>query len=62
LSRKIGCLKEIKKHEYRVGVEEACRRSNAIKRGMNLYKGKCVYENVSKAFNMPYTLIDEQID
>ena len=45
-----------------LGVEEACRRSNPIKRGVNLYKGKCVYENVAKAFNMPYTLIEEQID
>jgi len=45
-----------------LGVEEACRRSPSIKRGINLYKGKCVYENVARAFNMPYILIDNMID
>jgi alanine dehydrogenase len=41
------------------GIEEACRQSTAIKMGMNLYKGKCVYENVAKAFNMPYIAVDK---
>ncbi len=43
------------------GIEEACRRSGAVKKGMNLYRGKCTYENVAKAFNMPYIPIDELI-
>lgn len=37
------------------GVEEASRRSPAILKGVNLYKGECVYENVAKAFDMTYT-------
>ncbi|MBN1413937.1 MAG: alanine dehydrogenase [Bacteroidales bacterium] len=41
-----------------LGLEEACRRSEALKKGMNLYKGKCVYENVAKAFDMPFTSMD----
>ena len=44
-----------------LGLEEACRRSKAVKMGVNLYKGKCTYENVAKAFNMPYIPIDELI-
>jgi alanine dehydrogenase len=44
-----------------LGVEEACKRSEAIKKGVNLYKGKCVYENVAKAFDMPYIPIDSLI-
>ncbi len=36
------------------GVEEAARRSQAIFKGVNLYKGECVYENVAKAFDMTY--------
>jgi alanine dehydrogenase len=44
-----------------LGVEESCRRSNAIKKGVNLYRGRCTYENVAKAFDMPYIAVDELI-
>lgn len=37
------------------GLEEACRRSKEISKGVNIYKGKCVYENVAKAFDIKYT-------
>jgi alanine dehydrogenase len=37
------------------GLEEACRISKDIYRGVNTYKGKCVYENVAKAFDLDYT-------
>jgi alanine dehydrogenase len=36
------------------GVEEASRRSPAILKGVNLYKGECVYESVAKTFDMTY--------
>ncbi len=41
------------------GVEEAARRSQAIFKGVNLYKGECVYENVSKAFDMAYVPLEK---
>jgi alanine dehydrogenase len=41
-----------------MGLEKAALNSMAIKLGINVYRGKCVYENVSKAFNMPYTPVD----
>ena len=41
------------------GVEEACRRSNAIKAGVNLYKGKLIHPAVAGAFKMPFQAIDE---
>ncbi len=44
-----------------LGLEEACRQSNAIKLGVNVYKGKCVYPNVAKAFDMNYYSIDDLI-
>ncbi|MBN1117690.1 MAG: alanine dehydrogenase [Bacteroidales bacterium] len=37
-----------------MGLEEACKQSPDIYRGVNLYKGHCTYENVAKAFNMNY--------
>jgi alanine dehydrogenase len=42
-----------------MGLEEAAKASNAIKLGINVYRGKCVYDNVAKAFNIPNHLIDE---
>jgi alanine dehydrogenase len=42
-----------------LGLEEACRQSDAIKSGVNIYKGKCVYPNVAKAFDMPCYSIDK---
>jgi alanine dehydrogenase len=41
-----------------MGLEKAAQKSKAIKLGINVYRGKCVYENVSKAFNIPYTPVD----
>ncbi|MBN2486969.1 MAG: alanine dehydrogenase [Bacteroidales bacterium] len=38
-----------------MGLEAAARKSKAIYKGVNLYKGKCTYENVAKAFDMEYT-------
>jgi alanine dehydrogenase len=37
------------------GVEGACKRSMDIYKGVNVYNGKCVYENVAKAFDIKYT-------
>jgi len=37
-----------------LGLEEACRRSEEIYKGVNIYKGKCVYENVAKAFDIKH--------
>jgi alanine dehydrogenase len=34
------------------GLEEACRKSLPLHRGVNLYRGKCVYANVAKNFNI----------
>ena len=41
-----------------MGLEKAALKSEAVKLGINVYRGKCVYENVSKAFNIPYTRVD----
>jgi alanine dehydrogenase len=42
-----------------LGLEEACKQSLEIYRGVNIYKGRCVYENVAKAFNIAYTGLKE---
>lgn len=42
-----------------LGLEEACKKSNAIKHGVNLYKGKLVYPAVASAFNLPCFELDE---
>ncbi|MCG8697341.1 MAG: NAD-binding protein, partial [Bacteroidales bacterium] len=36
------------------GLEKACNESPAIAKGVNVYLGDCVYENVAKAFDMKY--------
>lgn len=41
-----------------MGLEKAALKNNALKLGINVYQGNIVYENVSKAFNMPYIPID----
>jgi len=41
-----------------MGLEKAAQASNAIKLGINVYKGKCVYDNVAKAFNIQNHSID----
>ncbi len=38
-----------------LGLEKACRKSDAIYKGVNIYKGKCVYKNVAMTFNIDYT-------
>jgi alanine dehydrogenase len=43
------------------GLEEACKQMSDIKLGVNTYKGKIVYANVAKAFNMPHSNLDELI-
>lgn len=43
------------------GLEEAARRSAPLFKGVNLYKGLCVYENVAKAFDMDYTPLQKLI-
>jgi alanine dehydrogenase len=42
-----------------LGLEAACRKSNAIRLGVNLYKGRLVYPAVAEAFNLPYSDINE---
>ncbi|MBN2481186.1 MAG: alanine dehydrogenase [Bacteroidales bacterium] len=37
-----------------MGLEAACLKCEDIKRGVNLYQGKCVYENVANTFGIPY--------
>jgi alanine dehydrogenase len=37
------------------GLEAACKESNAVYKGVNVYLGECTYENVAKAFDMKYT-------
>ncbi len=41
------------------GIEEAARSCKPLKLGINVYKGNIVYENVSRAFDMPYIPIDK---
>lgn len=38
-----------------LGFEKACIQSQEIYKGVNIYKEKCVYENVAKAFNIDFT-------
>ncbi len=42
-----------------LGLEEACHRSGAIKKGVNIYDGKCVYPSVANAFDIPCYSIDK---
>lgn len=42
-----------------LGLEKACQKSEEIYKGVNTYKGQCVYENVAKAFNIPYTALNK---
>lgn len=37
------------------GVEKACKEDNALKLGLNLYKGKITYKGVADAFGLEYT-------
>lgn len=38
-----------------LGLEEAVRRSQALARGLNTYRGRCVHEAVARALGVPYT-------
>ena len=38
-----------------LGVEEACRKNNAILEGLNTYNGHCTYKGVADALDMDYT-------
>jgi len=44
------------------GLEHAVLECSPLKSGINVYKGNIVYENVSKAFNMPYIPISRLIN
>jgi len=44
------------------GVEEAVKKSPALKKGLNTYAGACVYRNVADAFNIDYTAVDELLN
>ena len=44
-----------------LGLEKAAKKSNGIKLGINTYRGNIVYENVAKAFDMPYVNIDDVV-
>src|SRR5690606_37304717 len=39
------------------GVEEAAKRDHALKLGINIYKGKLVYEQVARDLDLPYTAL-----
>jgi alanine dehydrogenase len=40
------------------GVVKACRENDVIKKGLNLYEGKCVYHEVAEALGIEYTDLD----
>lgn len=41
------------------GWQEACRQDKALKLGLNVVKGKVVYQGVADAFQLPFTPVDE---
>ena len=44
------------------GLEQACRVSGEIARGVNLYLGKCVYRNVAKSLNLEYEPLETVLE
>ena len=40
------------------GLEQACRKNPEIGKGVNLYLGKCVYENIAKDLGLDYTPLE----
>lgn len=40
------------------GWEQACRENEALRRGLNIIDGKIVYQQVSEAWNLPYTPLE----
>ena len=45
-----------------LGLEAAVKESAAIRKGLNTYKGFCVYRHVAEALNIEYTSLDKLID
>ena len=43
------------------GFEKACQNSRELALGVNLYMGRCVYENVAKSLAVEYSPLDELI-
>lgn len=41
------------------GWEQACKENNSLKLGLNVVKGKVVYEGVAEAFNLPLESVDK---
>jgi len=44
-----------------VGLEKACKENKNLEKGLNLYKGHCVYKEVADDLKIPYTNISELI-
>ncbi len=44
-----------------MGLEGACKASEAIYKGVNVYLGSCTYNNVAKAFDIQYTELNKLI-
>lgn len=44
-----------------LGLEEASRKSEALKKGINVYNGNCVYKSVANAFGIEYTPVEKFI-
>lgn len=44
------------------GWQKACLENNELKLGLNVVKGKVVYQGVSDAFNLPYTPVEEVLN
>jgi alanine dehydrogenase len=41
------------------GWAEACKNNKPLKLGLNVIKGKVVYEGVARAFDLEYTPVDQ---
>ena len=44
------------------GVEGAVKESAALRKGLNIYKGYCVYEHVAESLNLKYTPVEKLIE
>ncbi len=44
-----------------LGWKKACKKHEALKRGLNIVNGKVVYKGVAEAFDLPYTNVKEVI-
>ncbi len=43
------------------GVEDAVKESAALRKGLNIYKGRCVYEHVAESLDLEYTPLETLI-